>query len=237
MKNYELVGITRIRNEEAIIQDTLDFYSFCDALYVYDDASTDDTLKICKAHRKVKGLVEGKVWDHDRHTAEHQNRQSVLDEARKDNPTWIIYFDADERIDYDFKGYQDYDGVIMKLFDYYITEEDKDSPYHQRKWLGPEYRNILMMFRNTPDVRYWFKDQREATLKPRAKILSAGYVKHYGKAISIEQWEETCEYYSKHFPEYSKKWQARKGKAIHTLSDMGRPLIRWAEKEPKAGFS
>jgi len=233
VKNYELVGITRIRNEEAIIQDTLDYYSFCDALYVYDDASTDDTVKICKNHHKVKGLVEGKEWDINRPRAEWQNRQAVLNEARKDKPTWIIYFDADERIEYDFKGYQDYDGVIMKLFDYYITEEDKDLSYHHRQWLGPECRNILMMFRNTPEVCYWCRDQREATLKTGARILSAGYVKHYGKAVSIEQWEATCEYYFQHFPAYSQKWLARKGKAIHTLSDWGRPLIKWDEKDKR----
>jgi len=229
----KLVGITKIRNEQAIIQDTLDFYSFCDALYVYDDMSTDDTVKICKSHPKVKGLIEGKIWDTNRLRAEYQTRQAVLNLAKKDNPEWIIYFDADERIDYDFKNYESYDGVIMRLFDYYITDEDKNLPYHKRKWLGPEYRNILMMFRNTPEVFYWAMDQREATLKHGAKILNAGYVKHFGKAISVEEWEATCDYYYKYFPQYSKKWLKRKGKAIHTMSDFNRPLINWEEKNTK----
>jgi len=229
----KLTGITRIRNEQTIIKDTLDFYSFCDALYVYDDMSTDSTVKICKSHPKVKGLIEGKIWDTNRLKAEYQTRQSVLELAQKDNPEWIIYFDADERIDYDFKNYESYDGVVMKLFDYYITEEDKNLSYNERKWLGPEYRNILMMFRNTPEVCYWAMDQREATLKNGAKLLGAGYVKHYGKAISEEEWETTCDYYYKNFPQYSQKWFSRKGKAIHTKSDFDRPLIHWDEKETK----
>jgi len=229
-----LAGITKIRNEQEIIQDTLDHFSFCDALYVYDDCSSDATAAICNAHPKVKSVVRGVSWDSDRLRAEHQTRQRILKEAQKDNPEWILYFDADERIDWDFKGYENYDGVIMQLFDFYITEEDKDKPYHDRQWMGPEYRNILMMFRNTPSVRYCVPDQREALLGFGAKPLYAGYVKHYGKAISIEEWEKTCDYYAANYPEpYKTKWLKRKGKAIHNQSDFGRPLIKWDEKEQK----
>lgn len=231
----KIAGITRIRNEEAIIQETLDhFGSFCDSIYVYDDCSTDRTVEICTKHPKVKGIVQGKAWDEDRKRAEWQTRQAVLELAKKDNPEWILYFDADERIDWNFEGYEQCDGVVMKLFDYYITDMDAYGKYTEREWLGCEYREILMMFRNTPEVKYHIPDQRMATLKDDAKLLHAGYVKHYGKAISIEEWEKTCEYYSKHFPEpYKSKWESRKGKAVHTLSDFGRPLIRWHEKEAK----
>lgn len=231
-----IAGITRVRNEEAIMQETLDhFGQFCDAIYVYDDCSTDHTLEICQGHPKVKGIIKGAVWDEDRKRAEWQTRQAVLELAQKGKPEWLIYFDADERIDWDFKGYEDYDGVVMRLFDYYITDWDAYGKYSEREWLGCEYREILMMFRNTPEVRYHLSDQRMATLKDDARILKAGYVKHYGKAISIEEWEKTCEYYATHFPEpYKSKWESRKGKAVHHgLSDFGRPLIRWHEKEAK----
>ena len=179
---HKLVGITKVRNEQAIIQDTLDHYSsFCDALYVYDDASTDDTAWICREHPKVRSVLLGTYWDADRLRAEYQNRQRILEEAQKDDPEWIIYFDADERIEWDFQGYEAYDGVVMKLYDYYITHEDLGQLYSNREWIGPEYRNILMMFKNTPEVCYTGLDQREATLADNAQCLSAGYVKHYGK--------------------------------------------------------
>ena len=229
-----LAGITRVRNEQEIIKDTLDHYSFCDALYVYDDCSTDNTVNICNNHTKVKSVVMGASWDLNRPRAEAQTRQRILEEAQKDKPEWIICFDADERIDWDFKDYENYDGIIMKLFDFYITKEDKDCTYSDRQWLGPEYRNILMMYRNTPHVKFCMMDQREALLRRGAKLLQAGYVKHYGKAISIDEWERTCDYYSTYFGgRYKTKWLNRKGKAIHNQSDFGRPLIKWDEKELK----
>lgn len=228
-----IIGITRIRNEESIIKDTLDHYSqFCSGVYVYDDCSTDNTVKICKSHKIVKDMIIGTHWSPDRYRAEFELRQAVLEMALKDNPEWIIYFDADERIDWDFSGYEDFDGIVMKLFDFYITEKDKNLPYHERQWLGPEYRNILMMFRASACIGYFMRDQREAILKPGSKILNAGYVKHYGKAVSVKEFELTCDYYSKYFGEpYKSKWIARKGKAIHNESDFGRPLITWDEKE------
>ena len=121
----------------------------------------------------------------------------------------------------------------MKLFDYYITPEDVGLRYSERKWLGPEYRNILMAFRNLPTLSYHAPDQREVGIGAQGRIVTAGYVRHYGKAISVEQWEATCEYYSRHFPKYSAKWEARKGKAVHVMSDFGNELIRWEERDEK----
>jgi len=231
-----IIGLTRVRNEAAIIKDTLDhFGQWCDQIFVYDDASTDDTVEICEAHDKVAGIILGTVWSSDRLNAEHLHRQELLQFARKQStPDWFIYFDADERIDWDFTGYEDYDAVRMKLFDFYITESDKDKPYSERQYLGPEYRQIIFMFRNRPDAGYWMPDQREVAFMEPVKILEAGFVKHYGKAISVEEWEKACDYYWRYFPEpYKTKWLLRKGKAVHTRSDFHRPLITWDEKESK----
>ncbi len=226
-----VAGITKVRNEEAIIQDTLDhFAEHCDAIFVYDDASTDATPDICEAHPAVQKVIRGKSLDPVRPRAEFRNRQAALVAAQAHLPEWIFCFDADERVEMP-KGWQSYDAVKMKLFDFYITEEDKDLDYTQRRWLGPEYREILMLYKNTPFTRFQHYDQREMTIRKGQRVLRAGYVKHYGKAISVEQWEETCDYYSTWPEQYASKWANRKGKAIHTKSDFGRPLILWEEKD------
>ncbi len=58
------------------------------------------------------------------------------------------------------------------------------------------------------------------------------YCQHYGKSLSIAHWEETCDYYVQHFPyeTYGAKWEARKGKGVHTLSDFGHRLHAWGKE-------
>jgi hypothetical protein len=148
--------------------------------------------------------------------------------------------DADERIEFPWDilssvpavGMKEI-GYRLKLFDYYITPEDVELHYTQRRYLGPEYRNILMIFRNLPTLDYSSPDQREVHLRHPGKVRNVGYVKHYGKAISLRQWNETCEYYGTYFPKYSAKWNARRGKAVHKVSSFGNKLITWDQKDEK----
>jgi glycosyltransferase involved in cell wall biosynthesis len=227
------IGITRVRNEEEIIQDTLDHIAgIVDAIVVYDDCSTDNTKAMCLAHPAVVSVVAGEVWNPVRVQAEWETRQGALEAALKHNPEWILCFDADERFEFpDDDLWKKHDGVRMRLFDFYITEADVDLPYTERKWMGPEYRDILMAYRYRNGMRYQHADQREMVLPSQSSVINAGFVKHYGKSISVKQWEDTCEYYATHFPEpYTTKWNNRRGKAIHTASDFGRPLIQWEDR-------
>ena len=233
-----IIGLTLVRNEQDIIKDTLDHMAlFCDKIYVYDDCSDDQTVEICKSHPEVNVVIQGTQWSLDRTTAETHNRNTLLDYARvyAGSGDWFVYMDADERIDYDFsrlsKLPRSVAGVRMKLFDYYITTEDVDLPYTQRRYIGPEYRTILMAYRNSPNIAYRGIIAREPSLKGIGQAITEGYVKHYGKAISVKQWEHTCDFYSTYFPpEYSVKWTSRKGKAVHTMSSFGNKLITWEDK-------
>jgi glycosyltransferase involved in cell wall biosynthesis len=234
----KITGLTRIRNEEIIIRDTLDHMgTFSDDIIVFDDASEDDTLKIIRNNANVSAILSNRNWSSDRPLAETENRRQLLEFAQKYSPDtdWFIYMDADERIEFDWQILnnlpKEITGIRMKLFDYYITKEDVDLYYTERRFIGPEYRNILMAFRNIPGLKYVKKDQRSPIVP--GKIIISGYVKHYGKAVSVKQWEDTCDYYVQNFPAYAEKWKLRKGKAIHNLSDFGRPLITWEEKELK----
>ena len=127
------------------------------------------------------------------------------------------------------------DSVRVRLFDAYLTPYDH-APYRAdlkllnfRKYFGPEQRDILMLWRNLPEIGFAEGDGRTPHGMRRIRIDLR--CQHYGKSLSVEHWEETCDYYIRHFPyeTYGKKWEARKGKAIHTESDFGRPLYAWGK--------
>lgn len=236
----------KVRNEEKIIKDVLDHWApFCtEGIYIVDDVSTDRTVEIARAHPAVKVVIEVDSWDPDREKAEWYLRQLALTRAKQDSgpDDWFVYFDCDEFI-YNFEHYELFNdpqvnAIACKLYDIYITPEDKDGSYRERDWVGPEYRTIIFFFRNDPSLRYHLPDQRIVTLPDNVgRIPIHGDIKHYGKGFSVEQWEETCQYYIRYWPKYADKWRKRVGKAVKEdmLSDFGNKLIKW--KDRNAGFS
>ncbi|RKY72373.1 MAG: hypothetical protein DRP97_00750 [Candidatus Latescibacterota bacterium] len=163
--------------------------------------------------------------------------------AKKENPDWFIYLDADERFDEDFKReypklleQKDYDAICLELYDFYLTPEDYDLPYNgdivsMRNYCGPEYRNTLIMFRNIPKIYYPCGVVGEPRPFIKSRVLYSKYkVKHYGKAISVEEWERKVDFYIKRYTGHKDKWQQRKGKAVHhDTSDFGAKLITWGQ--------
>ncbi len=241
-----LVAMTRMRNEALILPDTLDYLArHVDAIVAYDDASTDDTVELLRKHPKVALIVANQSWEQDvgaRKRAEGRHRGLLLDLARAELPhEWMFCFDPDERVTGDVRGFvQDLsaeacDAVRVQLFDAYITPEDCE-PYRDdralldfRRFYGPEQRDILMLWRNRPEIGFAEGDGR--TPRGMTEVKTELYCQHYGKSLSVEHWEETCDYYIRHFPfdTYGKKWSERKGQAIHTESDFKRPLYEWGE--------
>lgn len=225
-----IVGITRVRNETLIITDTLQHYlAHCDRILLYDDASTDDTAAIAEGFEGVD-VIRGRKWLADRPAEETRHRDLLLRTAAGLGADWVLCFDADERLSGPLPD-MTADGYRFRLFDGYMTpdccEPYRDGPLTDlpRRW-GPEYRDILMLFRPKFAV-YAGRDRREPCFEGKA-VLAPTQVRHYGKCLSVEHWEETCGYYAEHWPEpYRSKWNARRGKAIHHLSDFGRPLVDW----------
>jgi glycosyltransferase involved in cell wall biosynthesis len=242
-RRHLLVATTRVRNEALVLRDTLDYVGRqVDAIIAYDDASTDRTLEILRDHPKVALVVANDVWEQDieaRRLAEGRHRGLLLAIARAQLPfEWMFCFDADERVIGDLRAFAagpgagDCDGVRVPLFDAYMTPDDC-APYRSdcellgfRRFFGPEQRDILMLWRNRPQVSF---AQREpgGVERVRTEFLC----QHYGKSLSVDHWEETCDYYIRHFPfeTYGRKWLERKGRAIHTQSDFMRPLYEWGE--------
>jgi glycosyltransferase involved in cell wall biosynthesis len=245
-RKHLLVALTRVRNEALLLPDTLDYLSrHVDAIVAYDDASTDDTVDILRQHPKVALVVANRAWEADmaaRKLAEGRHRGLLLDLARAQLPhDWMLCFDPDERVTGDLRGLvaglaaDTCDAVRVKLFDAYMTPDDH-APYSSeralldfRRFYGPEQRDILMLLRNRPEIVWAESDGR--TPRGMRSVKTDLYCQHYGKSLSVDHWEETCDYYIKHFPHdtYGKKWTERKGKGIHTESDFNRPLYEWGE--------
>jgi Glycosyl transferase family 2 len=245
-QQHFLIAITRLRNEALILQDSLNYVGkHVDAIIAYDDASTDRTLDILRSHPKVALIVSNGSWEEDiqaRRIAEFRHRGLLLQVARaKLQFDWMFCFDADERVIGDLRGFaagshaDDCDGMRIRLFDAYMTPEDC-APYQSdrelldfRRFFGPERRDILMLWRNHSEVFFAEGHSREPGGLQR--LQTDLYCQHYGKSLSIQHWEETCDYYIRHFPfdTYGRKWLDRKGRAIHTQSDFMRPLYEWSD--------
>lgn len=241
-----LIVLLRVRNEELILADTLQHLTaFADLIVAYDDASTDGTRSILRNHPKVALIVENQHWLEnidDRQLAETRHRGLLLHEARRRWCfRWCMCCDADERYVGSIREFVTAPGpgpaaVRVQLFDAYITETDC-RPYIQgmplldfRKFFGPERRDILMLWRNSDAVVFRGLDAREPDVP--GEWERRFYCQHFGKSLSVEHWETTCDYYVNHFPyePYGKKWSARKGKAIHSESDFGRKLFSWGDE-------
>jgi len=242
-----LVAMTRVRNEALILPDTLDYLgNQVDAIVAYDDASTDRTVEILRDHPKVALILANRAWEKDvtaRKQAEGRHRGLLLDIARAELPhDWMLCFDPDERVTENLREFvgglnnESCDAVRVRLFDAYLTPDDH-APYRSnlsllnfRRFYGPEQRDILMLWRNRPEIGFAEGDGR--TPGGMTHVMTELYCQHYGKSLSVEHWEETCDYYIRHFPfeTYGKKWNERKGKAIHTASDFNRPLYAWGDE-------
>ncbi|MBQ3305953.1 glycosyltransferase family 2 protein [Candidatus Saccharibacteria bacterium] len=245
----KIVGLIRERNEALILQDTLDeLAKIADAIVVFDDASEDDSVKIALNHPKVVKILANQTWnsDVDRSKDETLQRGALLQAGMKYHPKWILYQDADERFEKPEKVREfmlnnaknpKVSSITFTFYDAYMTKKDQEpytggKLYGFRKMFGVERREIPMAWKPNKDIRYPedIPDLRVPVGIDPKKAVKKFFVQHYGKSLSVDQWEETCDYYIEHFPGYAEKWKKRKGKGIHsTKSDFGTKLLTWEE--------
>ena len=98
-KTQKIVGLMQIRNESAVIEQAVRALSlYTDAIVVLDDASTDNTVGICRSianQYHIESIIcnEISAWEHGK---ESDNRQKLLDAGRTIGGTHFIVIDADE---------------------------------------------------------------------------------------------------------------------------------------------
>lgn len=231
----EIIGITRVRDESLILADTLEhFFRYCSHIVLYDDCSTDHSAGIAQ---EVGGdrilVIRGDDWRTNRNAEETRHRALACRTAvTVYDADWILCFDADERLVGDLPDLTA-DGYTFRLFDGYLTEDlqadyDGGDLADLPRLYGPEYRDILMLFR--PEFARWnIPGLREPQFSGRVELAPV-FVKHFGKCLSVEQWNANCRYYMTGFGRsFRDRWQARLGKAIHTRSDFDRSLLTWDE--------
>ncbi len=213
-------AIMRVRNEANIVGAWFDHYApQVDAIYVFDDGSTDGTDEICE-HRGA--TVVRREGERIVYSAQGAQRCQLAQMAEAEGAEWILCVDADEKLT--LPRNVGADALYFRLFDRYATAD----PACDRKF-GPEYRDIITA---------WHVDSalgitvREPILEPGVRLAYGGDCKHFSKARGATDWERKCARYT--LPEYPaafrEKWAGRRGKYIHTESDFGRPLIRWQDR-------
>jgi len=232
-----ITSLLRVRNGELLIFDTLKHLSeFSDEICVIDDASTDKTPDICQEHPKVKKVLRNYFHNPNQALVQTAQRALLLNYARADSKNqWFLSTDIDDRFILDWDKLEKYDkdgysAIGFKCFDAYLTKGNSDSYrrddklIQSRKYFGPEYREIFLLFKGSKTSYNWqMAGQRQPDIN--GKTIMGGLLWHYGKALSIKQWEEKCRYYMASMPQLSEKWKERRGKAIHTKSDFGRELL------------
>lgn len=177
----KLVAILRIKDQILTIDDVMTKLSeIADDIIIVDGYSTDGTFERYKQYPKIKKVIQLAGF--------HEGRDKILllEEARKLDPDWILWLDADE--------------VFEKHFTREVVEKYMHSPYNRidfrmcNFWLSKElfrYDYIYYlytlhpqrsMWRNVPQAR--FKDQKMHNGGildvPKPYYISPYRLKHFG---------------------------------------------------------
>jgi len=94
-KNLRIIGMYRIKNESRWIKKSLKSISdICKEIVIFDDGSTDDTVKICENFPQVVEIHSQKDLSFD----EARDKNILLKMALSRNPDFILSLDGDEII-------------------------------------------------------------------------------------------------------------------------------------------
>lgn len=232
----------RVRNEWDLLLGLLDsLRDTCDEAWILDDASETVAPREIYAALPRVVVLRAQEWSGEGgRLGEGLQRDFLLQRIRRGSRCgWVLQLDADERIArpdqlMELAVDADTDAWVLPLLDFYITPDDANAtdrvePGRVRKWFGPETRWTLCMFRPVRGIFVSRGVVREPQGFAPAKVRRTNgvIVEHYGKSVSVADWERKADFYIAQYPEYRAKWLERKGRAVHAyISDFGAPLLR-----------
>ncbi len=183
-----LIAMLPVRNEadRFLPQVLSQLEHLCDAVVVYDDASTDGTAELCRRHDKVE-LHRGSEPLLAIDEAALRRRLWHLVAARR--PEWILALDGDELFEERAEGelrlltrQSDYDVVAFRIFDFWKSETHVrvDSLWN------PWNRFSALLVRYLPELGDEWDDRPihcgrfPLAYRDRSTYFSHLRVRHYG---------------------------------------------------------
>lgn len=151
------------RNEETMIRECLESLSFCDEVIVIDNNSVDKTVEIAQSFK-------AKVYKTNS-TDFSELRNLGLNKAEYD---WVLYVDADERIEDDLKE-EMIKAIQSTEFNSYFIKR-KNFYLGKNQW--PYIETILRLFRKE-NISGWFGEIHESPkITGKTEILD-GFLLHF----------------------------------------------------------
>ncbi|MFH1769746.1 MAG: glycosyltransferase [Parcubacteria group bacterium] len=203
----KLVAILRAKDNIQTIGLCLQRLSdLTDGIIVADNDSTDGTLEIYKRFPKIKKVLHTKGY--------HEGRDKILllDEAKKENPDWILVIDHDEVFEKHLtrnimENYMKshYDHIVFRLCNYWL---DDIHCRIDRYWFLYSFRPQRQMWRNVPSAHFpnnhihcgWILGIGQK------RYISPYRLKHYGYS-DPKQVKDKFDFYRKEEPDYKNKFE------------------------------
>lgn len=161
---------------------------YADNFVIIDDASTDNTVQLCKEvlkNKKHKIIINEKSM----FSNEYKLRKKQWDETIKTNPDWMLFLDADEILEKKFSknlkylmSNNDVDLYCFRVFDMWNEHQYREDDL----WKNDTYHRFMV--RHQPKFKYRFNKKKQHCGRIPSNTLDLQYaeseirVKHYGWA-------------------------------------------------------
>ncbi len=146
-----------------MITDCLESLSFCDEIIVIDNDSTDKTREICES-------LKAKVYETKSHSFSDRRNLGLA----KAEGEWVLYLDADERINQELKD-EILKIVDQNLHDYYFL---KRKNYYLGKNEWPFIEKMQRLFKKEA-LMGWQGELHETPITTGTSGVLNGFILHF----------------------------------------------------------